>query len=125
MLKSKWPGNIRELKSCLEYLVSRFNRQINAMDIPMRFYRDFKSDCSDVDLKLIACRKKDHKKAIEEYEQLLIETSLFKNRGYLNKTARYMGMSKTTLIAKVRKYGLVLEKIKDDCKKGDNINNEF
>ena len=122
ILKNDWPGNIRELKCCIEYLVSRYNRVVYLRDIPERFQSNKRNTKLNGRLREIAQSQLNFKAAMEEYERLLIEAALLKNNGRLNKTATYIKISKTTLIARMRKYGLVLDKIKRNL---EIINNEF
>ena len=98
-----WPGNIREIKNCMEFIVnsaegvsvtlSNLPRWIDIGRTPTQ-----RNPC---DFKAVG-----YYDSLCFFEKNFFKDSLMKNGGKINQTAREIGISKTTLIAKVKKYGI-------------------
>ena len=87
----QWPGNIRELQHAIEHAVIMCETTILSLgDFNLRL------DKSPGQLSL----------NLEEVEKRAIEEALRKHRGRLNETFKELGISRTTLYHKMKKYGL-------------------
>jgi DNA-binding NtrC family response regulator len=99
-----WPGNFRELKNVLEYCVlASEGPELNVRDLPLWFGRDPVAaflGAAEVSAVL------DYQEAMSRFEKDFIERALERYRGRINQTARKIGMNKTTLLRRMRTYGL-------------------
>ncbi len=104
LLKShSWPGNIRELNSCLDYLyLMSDNILIEKSDLPHWLVIK--------EVVELSCKK--YHMALETFEKQYLIEKLMENEGRINQTSRLIEISKSTLIAKVRKYGINTDFIK-------------
>lgn len=92
-----WPGNVRELKNTINYAAALCSKDlIQPEDLPPNFSH---SDARD-----------DAENLRDEIEKNLILKMLQKTNYNKKKTAESLNMSRTTLYAKLQKYGLSLLK---------------
>lgn len=99
-----WPGNLRELRNVLEYAVlSSEDGVIREKDLPIWFLRN----------EFIELRAREqieaalnYSSAIAAFEKDFLERALQRFRGRISHTARQIGMNKTTLLRRMRTYGL-------------------
>lgn len=99
--KYDWPGNIRELKNSIETAYNNAcSTEIQVNDIPARIssYQSGGTTGSQ-DMNAFSL-----KKAIEDYEKLIIVNELNSNNYKIAETARNLGMSKQLLKYKTSKY---------------------
>ncbi len=96
-----WPGNIRELINCVEYYSVIGELPYWIMD---KNY-DSNNSVSNVD--------STYNKALECFEKKFFHNVIIKNGGAINKTARIIKISKTTLITKLKKYGIDYGKLRN------------
>lgn len=115
-LKSQeWKGNFRELKNALEYaVVMSEGRQILVQDFPqnlsaapLAFQTQEKA--------FIESFPEDFNQSLELFEKMYLASILGRNGGKVNDTARRLGMSKTTLIQKAKKYQINTLKMRSDA----------
>jgi transcriptional regulator with PAS, ATPase and Fis domain len=87
-----WPGNIRELQHSIEKaVILSENKEISAgLIVPEKH----------------ATRKKTNTFNLEENEKDIIQQALHKFRGNISLTAEKLGINRSTLYAKMRKYEL-------------------
>lgn len=104
-LKSQeWKGNYRELKNTLEYaVVMSETRQIMLKDFPMNLEEEPMAFITQ-EKAFIESFPQDFNQSLELFEKMYLASILVKNDGKVNDTARRLGMSKTTLIQKAKKY---------------------
>jgi DNA-binding NtrC family response regulator len=108
-----WPGNLRELRNVLEYCVlATDGPEIGEQHLPIWFGDDpvERFRCADPALDEQTVRGfvgLDYGTAIELFEKLYLEHALEKNLWRINRTAREIRMNKTTLLRRMRVYGLV------------------
>ncbi|MGH7149886.1 MAG: sigma 54-interacting transcriptional regulator, partial [Planctomycetota bacterium] len=101
LLRHAWPGNVRELENVMERAVvlSR-GRSIGLEDLPGSFAGEL--PVQDTGSEVLPL-----KVALEGPERRLIELALTRNGGNRQKTAAMLGVNRTTLFNKMRKYGLM------------------
>lgn len=92
-----WPGNIREMKNLLEYFYLRGEEVAELSKLPRWIAKQDKEKGS--------CSL-DYTQGLEKFEDTFFRQALEHFNGKINETARQIGISKSTLIAKVRKYGI-------------------
>lgn len=105
-----WPGNIREMQNVIKkaVILSSSNR-ITESDIQLTGQKteqngETVSALSDY---LFAKFPSDTlNRSVEELEKILIEKSLLKNSNHLTHTAEELGITRVTLNAKMKKYGI-------------------
>ena len=99
LLSYSWPGNYRELGNSLEYVwLKTKGDMVNYADLPEWLHSEetqypYIEEYADIERKYLI-------------KQLII------NNGKINQTARKIGISKSTLITKIKKYTIDLEYIK-------------
>jgi DNA-binding NtrC family response regulator len=97
MLRYTWPGNIRELRNVLERatIMARGSARLGVEHLP--------SDVRDAAGPALAHHVP---KSLEEVERTHIERTLRVHSGNRTHAARELGISRATLIKKIRTYGL-------------------
>jgi DNA-binding NtrC family response regulator len=109
-----WPGNFRELRNVLEYAaLASGGPEILLKDLPAWFADTPRAaqetggppalGVAEVPLSL------DFQSTLSRFEREYIERALHRFRGRVNLTARKTGINKTTLIRRIRAYGIRLE----------------
>ena len=111
-----WPGNMRELRNVLEFAVlSSDEPQINLKDLPAWFLRCASEGSeSEADVKSVLGVAEipfslDYQGTLSSFEKEYLERALKYFRGRINQTARGIGLNKTTLIRRIRAYGIKLD----------------
>lgn len=103
LLSGHWKGNIRELAGVLEYaLVMGPKNQIEREDFPSNEAQASRSRVNENSF--LERLPENFHQGMEHFEELFIKSALIKNQGRINETARRIGISKTTLIQKAKKY---------------------
>jgi sigma-54 specific flagellar transcriptional regulator A len=103
-----WPGNVRELGNLVNRLVILYpGRQIRSCDLPAK-YRGARvpaaaARAAPVELPEEGLDLKAHLQAIE---QSLILQALNESGGVVARAAELLNLRRTTLVEKLRKYGL-------------------
>ncbi|HEY4319753.1 MAG TPA: sigma-54 dependent transcriptional regulator [Gemmatimonadales bacterium] len=97
LLKHSWPGNVRELHNVLEraLLLARGNPQVGAEHLPPEFRARF----SPLD-------RRHTPLTLEELERMHIDRTLKHHGGNRTRTALELGISRATLIAKIKRYAI-------------------
>ncbi len=96
-----WPGNVRELKNFTERMLILFSgRTIEPTNLPREFQQALvpKTMLSD------GFQLPDQGISMDELEASLIEQALFKTAGNRSKAARLLGLSRDTLLYRMKKY---------------------
>lgn len=100
--KYDWPGNIRELENVIERVsVLASNPQIAAADLPAEV-RTSRSRIASIGLKL-----PEEGISLEEVEREILVLALEKQNWNQTRAARYLNISRKTLIYRMEKFGLV------------------
>jgi two-component system NtrC family response regulator len=96
-----WPGNVRELENLLERLVVLTESDTTSdADLPERLRQDLpRYGGARVDLPNEGI-------VLEQLEQGLIEEALRRSQGNQTAAARFLGISRSTLIYRIQKFGL-------------------
>lgn len=92
--KYQWPGNIRELKNAMERAVILANSRALTAESIFPSSRSLSQTGSSKSLDLV------------ENEKRLILEVIQKNRGNMTNTARDLGLERTALYRRIKKYGL-------------------
>lgn len=94
LLSYSWPGNIRELRHCME-------RAIILNDKSELYPEDFLLESSSKNIEL-----GDSPISLDEAESLIIENSLKRHRGNISKVAKELNIGRQTLYRKIEKYNI-------------------
>lgn len=106
MEEYSWPGNTRELKNFMEYTTFMASETIEKEHFP-NWIRQNSSKRTF---------SENYHKSMESFEKEYILSSLYKFQGAINRTSTSIGLSKSTLIAKIKKYGINIWAIKAKAK---------
>jgi two-component system NtrC family response regulator len=102
LYKYDWPGNIRELENVIERVsVLAVGNQISGPDLPAEI-RTGRSRIASIGLKL-----PDEGISLEEVEKEILVQALEKHHWNQTRAARYLNISRKTLIYRMEKFGLV------------------
>ena len=97
IFKYDWPGNIRELRNCMESaVVMASGSEIALEDLPPSVSKASRSEAISVPMGI----------TLEEAEKLIIEENLAANKGNKSKTADVLGIGRKTLHRKLAEYGI-------------------
>ncbi|WP_417337112.1 sigma 54-interacting transcriptional regulator [Halobacteriovorax marinus] len=94
LIDYSWPGNYREMKNTLELLMLKKSFGVIEKESLPRKLLSIKTSSSDF------------KRQIELLERKILVDELVNKGVGVNKASKSLGISKTTLIAKLRKYGI-------------------
>lgn len=100
LMRYDFPGNIRELKNMIEHaFILCHDHEINVEHLPA----DFIASIPNPSTPIYACV---HRNDLKHLEEDAIRDALQRNAGHRGKTALDLGIDKSTLWRKVRKYGI-------------------
>ncbi len=116
-MKYRWTGNVRELENLIERLTILINEDIiTASDLPEKFHPVLDSKATDsfqtgetinMDIPEYGI---DISSVVESMERNLILKALKKTGGVKNRAAKLLGLNRTTLIEKMKKMRIELQK---------------
>lgn len=109
LIEYSYPGNIRELKNMIERMVILCNdRNIDVEDLPLEI--KMKSDTVEnktvIGVGPLKNILEQEIYALDEVEKVVIAMALQKTRWNKQETSKLLGIGRTTLYEKIRKYGL-------------------
>jgi two-component system NtrC family response regulator len=101
LAQHNWPGNVRELENVVEHLVVLGKGDvIKPQDLPPEI-RQARSRVSNISLKL-----PEEGISLEEVEKEILLQALEKHQWHQTRAAKYLNISRKTLIYRMEKYGL-------------------
>jgi transcriptional regulator with PAS, ATPase and Fis domain len=117
-LEYSWPGNYRELSNVLEYavLAHEEGEEITVLDLPGPFLEKKQAQkggvgviqggtglgCLEIPMTL------DYRSALCTFEKEYFRRMLYRNSGKITRTAKQIGLPKSTLLRRIRAYELTL-----------------
>ncbi len=108
LMEHTWPGNLRELKNCLEFAVTLCESQtIEVENLPA-----YSGDVLHRSRNQISEFPLLFQDAKAQFEKAYLMAMLKRFNGKINQTARAIQISKVTLIEKIRLYQINIEQIK-------------
>lgn len=110
LIAYSWPGNIRELKNAMDFAVAMSSGNILTRELIPPYMKEKQIHTDNSELK--SNLPTSYREAKEYFEKLYFAETLKKFDGKVNLTARKSGISKVTLIEKIRKYEIDIPKIK-------------
>lgn len=103
LMRHAFPGNIRELENIIEHaFVLCRGSQIEVEHLPKKIYEDISPQSSEAEIKLL-------ESPLAQAEAAKITEILRRHAGNRRKTAAELGINKTTLWRKIKKYGITLQ----------------
>lgn len=115
LLKYKWPGNIRELKNAMEFCSYSSNPMISIDDLPLWLNTNSNLFLNEKNFNLDQLPL-DYHLAVESFEKSYFHYIACHFQGKINKTSRELNISKSTLLAKYRKYGVNIWQIRAELR---------
>jgi two-component system NtrC family response regulator len=102
LAQHNWPGNVRELGNVIEHLVVLGKGDVIKTEHLPSEIRQTKSRIANISLKL-----PEDGISLEEVEKEILLQALEKHQWHQTKAARYLNISRKTLIYRMEKFGLV------------------
>jgi len=116
----EWPGNIRELRNVLEYAVlASSGTEITLEDLPtwLMAPSPVESALSSGEPAVLGVAEipmtLDFQATLQRLEKEYLKRALDRNSGRISRTAHQIGLNKTTLLRRIRAYGLMTSKLRD------------
>ena len=91
-----WPGNFRELTNTIDYFFALNKPSITDQDLPAWI------ESNHTVFKVVSA----YREALEDFEKAFLEEAMLRYNGQINYTSEIIGLSKVTLISKLKKYGI-------------------
>ncbi|MEB3103496.1 transporter substrate-binding protein [Ferviditalea candida] len=112
LMKYSWPGNVRELKNVIErsYYLAANSKHISLEHLPEHII--YHSNNSFAEEYVPSDNMTEIKKVGEQNERILLIETLMKFKGNISKSARYLGVSRTTLYKKLEEHEIHASKSK-------------
>ncbi|MBI5521991.1 MAG: sigma-54-dependent Fis family transcriptional regulator [Desulfarculus sp.] len=95
-----WPGNVRELENALERAVIMSGAEIRPADLPLEVGHGEKASAQEPP------RDVGITEAVEDLERRMIQRALSEHQGVAAHAAEALGLTKSNLAYKMKKYGL-------------------
>jgi transcriptional regulator of acetoin/glycerol metabolism len=112
LLNYSWPGNVRELRNTIEgaVLMAR-GRTIGIEDLPAEIAGTLAAGAlrADVPTRELPLAASVQTYSLEATERQSIQSAMERNQGNVTRAALQLGIAKSTLYEKLRKYGLLNE----------------
>ncbi len=103
--RHRWPGNIRELQNEIRRVHALSDEVLDAAQLALNGPQQQSKSSAKIDLDRVR-EAGSLKKAIEKLEAEWIEQALNRFQGNKGQVCQWLGIPKTTLYAKMRRYGL-------------------
>ncbi len=106
LMQYSWPGNVRELQNLMEMLVvMQPHDEIYVEDLPAKFHVTSARECGTTSLELPEAGF-DYNAAVTQFEKDLLMKALEISGGVKNKAAKLLGLNRTTLVEKLKRFHL-------------------
>tara|TARA_Y100001954_G_C15803679_1_gene601529 strand:+ start:1406 stop:2776 length:1371 start_codon:yes stop_codon:yes gene_type:complete len=106
LVKYDWPGNVRELENAVERAVILTpGEYVSEKDLPPALTQHFESVCGASDSPQSLGGK-----SLQEIEKVAIEENLAQTGGNKSEAAKLLGVTRTTLDNKIKKYEILIKK---------------
>jgi two-component system response regulator HydG len=106
LVKYDWPGNVRELENAVERAVILTpGEYVSEKDLPPALTQHFESVCGASDSPQSLGGK-----SLQEIEKVAIEETLAQTGGNKSEAAKLLGVTRTTLDNKIKKYEILIKK---------------
>lgn len=115
LMKYNWPGNVREIRNFCERLCVMSKEEIiklediNDQIFHMQIEDGFSTKCEEI--KIDGSKEKNsieiEGKSLEDIERDAIKNALINSKGNISSAALELGISRTTIWRKMKKYGMV------------------
>ena len=101
LINYEWPGNVRQLRNAIEKMVIFcHSKEIDYEEVIKALELESQSNQEN------AHTEDDLKDALHEFEKRYILKTLQKHQGKISETARVLGIDRSNLFKKMRKYGI-------------------
>jgi DNA-binding NtrC family response regulator len=101
LINYEWPGNVRQLRNAIEKMVIFcHSKEIDHDDVIKALEMESQTNRENIDT------NHDLKDALHEFEKQYILNTLQKHHGKIIETARVLGIDRSNLFKKMRKYGI-------------------
>ncbi len=101
-----WPGNVRELQNVIERAaILSSGPAIDAEDLNLPSEESLKTE--SVDLSRLSAPTASVRLSIQKEETAILEDALRKARGNISEAARFLGVARSTLFHRLKKFGLI------------------
>jgi DNA-binding NtrC family response regulator len=105
-----WPGNVRELRNAMEYAIALSPSSILECDCLPAIVTKNRNPAEN--FSPLPFFPTDYREAKQQFERLYLQEILARFQGKVNLTAKESGLSKVTLIDKIRRYNIDVPTIK-------------
>lgn len=114
ILYSSWPGNIRQMKNFCEYLlIQHSGERVDHKQLELYLQKFRKSGDKILPTWDFQLGRVSYREIREGFEAKYLEEALRFTGGRINQTSMLTGINKTTLISKIRQYGINVLEFKD------------
>ncbi|MGZ3668603.1 MAG: sigma 54-interacting transcriptional regulator [Bdellovibrionota bacterium] len=110
LVSYSWPGNVRELKNCMEFAVAMSSGGKLDADCLPPYLKAAGASLPSAETGI--AYPSDYREAKSHFERSYLNAVLKRFEGRINLTARETGLSKVTLIDKIRRYEIDVKRIK-------------
>lgn len=105
LVKYPWPGNVRELENTIERaVILSVGEYVSDRELPSSVKDHFGDATGDPNMAAMAGL------SLDDIEKMAITETLTKTKGNKSEAAKLLGITRTTLNNKVKKYEIQIEK---------------
>mgnify|MGYP003343659447 CR=1 FL=1 len=108
----EWPGNVRQLKNILEWLIIMYGEQDNFIILPSHLPPEIVGLKSSENKKNINSLEMPLKDARKLFEKNYIKEQLIRFKGNIARTSTYIGMDRSALHRKLKELDINIDEIK-------------
>ena len=108
----EWPGNVRQLKNILEWLIIMYGEQDNFIILPSHLPPEIVGLKSSENIKNINSLEMPLKDARKLFEKNYLKEQLYRFKGNIARTSTYIGMDRSALHRKLKELDINIDDIK-------------